>query len=725
MKPYRFVFTMLLFFAANVHGQTPGYFQQDVHYDIDVLLLPTSGYLYGSYRLQYTNNSPDTLSCIYIHLYPNAYGSRDSELARELSSVIGGGKLIYYADERAHGFIDHLDFKSPQQKLERTDIAPDIARIDLQKPLIPGSSIEIRTPFRIKVPDAGYSRMGMNDMNFQITQWFPKPAVYDKQGWQTMSNRNIGEYYGEFGEFNVRLMVPEDFVTASTGTRVKEEPWNRKHLQDWDKLPDTENIPYKTLHIQAENVHTFAWCSGKDYKRLKESFTIAGTDKEVTANILYRNDKTHWQDYLSVIRESINFFSEKAGPYPYDQFTVVQSADQFGGGMEYPMLTIVDVAAGIDQEIVIMHEIGHNWFYGILGFNERAHPWMDEGLTSMYELVYMEQKFPNQNLLEILSSNAMTLNLFGLEKLEYKDKSRLAYQLLANKEQDKPSTLHTDEYSTTEYFIHAYNKAALQLYYFRSLVGEESFDAAMQRFFNNWKFKHPSPANFYHHLKEEFPEHGQWFVNEMLTTSKRANYAIRSVKEDGDSIHIKIKNKGDLSAPFHMTYEDREGKVKELTVDGFEDKQTITVKTDKNTRIHIDPENKLPETSRFFNQYDGTRLFSRYGRLRVKWLYHLPRERTKFLFHTPIAGYNVTDKFMAGWLFYNDPVFSYPLTFRLAPLYSTGSNELAGEGRINYAYSSRWKNFTGWKLKAYGKRYHYEQPEEKAPLAYHKLSTEL
>lgn len=720
MIRHLFVFLLFLFpaiFFGRLSAGERSYFQQDVLYKIEVLLAPESNKLYGHYTLFYSNNSPDTLDRIYMHLYPNAYNSPDSELAREMLPHMPGIKSVYFAEDMERGFIDHLDFRSPMQEIKRVDVEPDITVLKLTRPLAPGQQIEIRTPFRIKIPAMGFSRMGYKEEGYQITQWFPKPAVYDNMGWHPIPNRNIGEFYGEFGSFQLTLMVPENHTTASTGVPIHQEPWQRHHLPHWEPPVDIENNKYKTIRIKADSVHTFAWFSGKDYQKISQKVSVKGTDREVMLHVVTPISQEGHQlkavQMMQVAHDALSFFSEKIGPYPYPQLTILESPGGQGGGMEYPMLLVVDKTLEKQfRDIVIVHEIAHMWFYGALGFNERKHPWMDEGLTTLYEILYMEDRYPGKNLQSLYFGQDIPVNIFGVRNLKYRDISYLSYLLYATKDKNKPSTLHTNEYSALDYFIHTYYQAALQLYYFRSLVGEEAFDDFIQNFYHEWKFKHPDPDVFFMLLEDHFPEHGPWFVNNMLTTDKNANYRIGRVSQEGDSIRVRLGNKGPLDAPFLLQYVNTKGDTAYRDIDGFSfnEPKSVLLDADKNTYIRLDPYEHLPEMSRDNNFYRGDRLLPRLPDLKLQWLYHAPTPGKKFLLHTPVIGFNAINRFMPGWLFYNDPLYSHPLHFRIMPMFSTGSDKLTGEGRIQFRRYSKSKtnNLNYLELSFYGKRYAHD-----------------
>ncbi|MFO8086774.1 MAG: M1 family metallopeptidase [Bacteroidales bacterium] len=719
--------------TIQISAQQKSYFQQEVRYDIDVILEPSNASLTGNYQLTYTNHSPDTLKELFLHLYPNAYGHSESMMAQELPISVMGSKEIYFADEEKQGNITDLHFTSARQKITSHYLEPDIIRLQMQKPLAPGDSILLETPFTIKVPAMGYSRMGHDNDNYQITQWFPKPAVYDRQGWHLMPNRTVGEYYGEFGDFKIRLNVPKYHTVGSTGVLIKEEAYKPQQLKSEEKAPSLETIPYKSLYIQAHNVHTFAWCSGKDYRKMSREIEVPGRDKKINAHILYQQSEAenankwreHWESQFETIQDAINFYSEKVGPYPYPQVTVAQSVGGYGGGMEYPMFTILDQTYGLSQEALIMHEIGHNWFYGVLGFNEREHPWMDEGINSFYEARYMMEKYPDLNLQDYLFDPGIKANLFGTKNGDYVSQSELSYLMLARKKLDKPTNLHSEEYQPFAYFQHTYQKPTVWFYYLFYLTGSEDFDKFMHSFWNEWKFKHPQPEDFYAHLHKHFPDLAPWFVDEVLKDNKRVDYAIKKMHSTKDSVSLKIKNKGEMQAPFILQVQQANKKPQRYLIKGFKDKKTIRISTDTTALFSIDPDQRLPELNRKNNEYEGKSYFPKSDGIKLKWLYHIPDAESHYIFHTPVLGYNVADSWMPGWLFYNDPVFSVPVHYRLAPFFSTSTGEMTGEGRISYTHYSRKPRFQGWQLSVYGKRYNTLYKEDSDPLTYNKLNPEI
>ena len=220
----------MVFLMKSAIAQTKGSWQQEVNYTIKVTLDDQLHMLRGSEEVVYTNNSPATLNSLYIHLWPNAYKDKNTALAKQL--MMSGKDYLFRNDPEYQGFIDSLDFKADGTSVKLTYDAKhiDIAVLTLNKPLAPGEKVVITTPFRVKLPSGEVSRMGHIGQTYQITQWYPKPAVYDEKGWHPMPYLNQGEFYSEYGSFDVSITLPEDYTVGSTGDLQTEREIKRLNL---------------------------------------------------------------------------------------------------------------------------------------------------------------------------------------------------------------------------------------------------------------------------------------------------------------------------------------------------------------------------------------------------------------------------------------------------------------------------------------------------------------
>jgi len=401
--------TILIFIGYCPTASSQVYFQQEVNFKIDVSLNDTLHEFNAFERIEYINNSPDTLQFLYFHLWPNAYSNNATPLAKQIFAFKGKQKL--FKNPELRGYIDSLDFKVNDVTVSWKLLPnqPDICKITLNKPLLPSDTILITTPFHVKIPKGVTSRLGHIDQSYQITQWFPKPAVYDHTGWHSISYLDQGEFYSEFGSFDVSITLPQNYIVGATGNLQ-----NAQEIEMLDSLAaDTtwrsikmlgkmkhkpSSAEKKTLRYTGQNMHDFAWFADKQFNVMKGKIKLPDFGKEVTTLVLFTARQSRlWRNALLYTNQAITEFSNLIGDYPYPEFTLVQSALSAGLGMEYPGLAVIGLTKdAYSLENVITHEIGHSWFYGALGFNERRYPFLDEGLTSAYENRIMTKKYPDK-----------------------------------------------------------------------------------------------------------------------------------------------------------------------------------------------------------------------------------------------------------------------------------------------------------------------------------------
>ena len=297
-------------FWLFIKASSQGYFQQEVNYKIHVTLNDTKHELNGFESVEYINNSPDTLRFLYFHLWPNAYSDNKTELAREIFSREGKGKL--FNDPELRGYIDSLDFEIEGYQVQWNLLSglPDICKLILNKPLNPGDAIYITTPFHIKIPKGVTSRLGHIGESYQISQWYPKPAVYDKSGWHQMPYLDQGEFYSEFGSFDVSITLPANYVVGATGNLQNEE--EKKFLDmlsadtSWMNTPDSGGSDFppssnqmKTLRYTENQIHDFAWFADKRFHVLKGKVKLPDSGREVTTWAMFTNQEARlWMDAI-------------------------------------------------------------------------------------------------------------------------------------------------------------------------------------------------------------------------------------------------------------------------------------------------------------------------------------------------------------------------------------------------------------------------------------------
>jgi hypothetical protein len=502
-----FIFGIILFFTSCVTSFCQkNYWQQQVNYNIDVILNDANHTLNGFIKIEYINNSPDTLYFIWFHVWPNAY--KNDRTAFSDQFLQNGRTDFYFSNEDKKGYINQMKFRvnGVNAIIQDHPQHQDIIKLQLPTPLAPNSSCKIETPFNVKLP-YNFSRGGHVGQTYQITQWYPKPAVYDITGWHPMPYVDQGEFYSEFGNYNVQITLPEQYVVAATGIlqNVSEQLWlqgrsnyitppiAKPTLPSKKKLPQQikpNNTKTKTLQYQQNNVHDFAWFASKDFT-VQSSKIKLNSGKVIDAYVYYYSkNEAIWRNSLQFVKQAISTKSNWLGEYPYDIVSVVED-EREGGGMEYPTITLLS-HGGSEKELdlVINHEIGHNWFYGILASNERQYPWMDEGMNTYYDNRYINDYY-NGN-----STHGGDRVAQALQKRFPENMAQLMLQSAVALQQDQPIATHAEAFTASNYNNIAYTKAGNWLLLLQKELGNQVFDSCMKVYYQQWKFKHPTSENF-------------------------------------------------------------------------------------------------------------------------------------------------------------------------------------------------------------------------------------
>lgn len=475
------------------------YWQQELRYNIQVALNDKQHSLKGDLSVEYINHSPDTLSYIWFHLWPNAYKDKTTAFARQLAMDKSNEKKVAIADP---GFIDNLHFKINGQtaKTENDTDNIDMVKLVLAQPLLPGKAITITTPFNVKLPNY-YSRSGYTNKQFMVCQWYPKPAVYDRTGWHQFPYLDQGEFYSEYGSFKVNITVPAEYVVGATGTLQTAAELAKYKEIGLENNRNIKQVAYKTatpgktktLQYYGERIHDFAWFAGKDFIVRYDTLQLAAGDTVDVFSYGQTSGNKTWKNSTAYIKDAVRHYSQWIGRYPYPVVQAVEGPKNLSsGGMEYPMITLITSPNAKEEEMdaVITHEVGHNWFYGILGSNERDNPWMDEGLNTYFQFRYEAEKYRSNTIL----ASMIPKEIKELSEPEFQAR---IYEVLNSIPTDKPiATGSTGFTNKDDYGIVIYIKTAIWMFMLENELGRDVVDKALQSYFTKWQFKHPSPEDF-------------------------------------------------------------------------------------------------------------------------------------------------------------------------------------------------------------------------------------
>ncbi len=535
--------------ASPVLGQSPDDWQQAVEYEMDITLHADEHQYTGQQTLTYTNNSPDTLSTVYYHLYFNAFHPESMMAERNRQLPDPDGRIvprIFQLGPEEQGWHRIRSLTQDGQSVDY-DVTDTVMRVDLAEPILPGESTTFEMRWKAQVPlqtrRSGRDSRG-DSIDYTMTQWFPKMAAYDERGWHANFYVNR-EYYAPFGSFDVEITLPPEYTIGATG--VLQNPDEIGHGYDidgngtWrpsDGLPNADSL---TWHFTAENVHNFAWSADPDY--IHDKVEEDGT----THHILYKpNVAEQWEPLKNDMPELTAFFSREYGDYPYPQMTVAQGGD---GGMEYPMFTVVssyDGPAFTEKSSyrsvlgTTVHEFAHMWYYAALGSNEADYGWMDEGFTSYAT---------SEGMAHLTGGTA-----------SHSPTTTARFQKLGIFE---PLSTPADWFETNlGYGVASYPGGELVVDMLGYVMGDENKDRWLKRYFRKRKFQHPDPYDLELFAEQESGLMLDWYFWQFTRSARPLDDEIDDLENtrsgDGYEASFTLEREGSARMPHDvkLTLED-------------------------------------------------------------------------------------------------------------------------------------------------------------------------
>lgn len=539
------------------------YWQQDVHYRIKAGLDEKNEIITGRAIITYYNNSPDTLKELFFNLYQNAFleGSHLSNLSEANGTYPKYGKW-----EKARKGNEIISIQT-NGKEHTKEIDNSIMKTPLESPLKPGDSIDVLIVFKTYYSGGGETRRRMKSFSvqgkkhFNGAHWYPRLAVYDRKfGWCTDQHLNR-EFYGDFGTYEVELNMPADFVVDATGVLMNAAdampPQLRKQLDlsnfwnnKWE-APITYKIPCKknerkTWMFKADHVHDFAWIAGPSY-RIHDS-TINGI--KVVA-MVQENHASGWKNAVHYTHQVMKVYGDDFGPYGYPKMIVADCQD----GMEYPMLTM-DGGSDPDYRGLLAHEVGHNWFYGMINNNETYRAMLDEGFTQFLTAWAMEHIDGKYKPISPITNKYVKKYYDSVATRE--EKIYWSYHSDAMHENDATLNTHSDGFHGAlgqgGGYRHVYSKTATMLYNLQYVLGDTLFQNAMKHYFKQWSYCHPYIEDFRNSIIHYTKVDLNWFFDQWIETTKNIDYSIKKIEklEDDNKYRLTIERKGNMQMPLDI-----------------------------------------------------------------------------------------------------------------------------------------------------------------------------
>jgi hypothetical protein len=709
-----FLTSLFLILSISPAIAQSSYYQQQIDYKISVSLDPETARLAGAETINYHNNSPDTLAEIYFHLFYNAF-KPDSYLDRYYQSQ----NEYYFSgiSPKSFGYVDIDLIRMNGLEIKNYQIDNTILKVPLNQRLLPGDSTYIYLEFTSQIPEEG-GRTARKGKHFDVGQWFPKPALYDKNGWHANQYLENSEFFSDFGNYDVEISLPSDFIVAHSGKLLNESEifGGKMPVPDGDSIivdalkyivkdsigtsrenlltasplaGDSINIQslalndtsvvkpgirqdslsqsiakLRTWKIKADSIHDFAFCADPDF-----IVDICRYKDIIIKSYYAKSSKKDWQyngaDYS---RKAIKYFSERFLSYPYEEFSTVRSL--IYGAMEYPQLIMISDKYFADKhsrdsEATIAHEVAHNWFYGILAFDETEEAFLDEGLTSFATSSYLEHYYGRY-------ANNLTFSRRWQKILipngNNRNSNQRDYLQKAISQTEDPMAISANLFKDSGRYSNAsYDKASSVYFMLQYMLGDGGFERFLHILFERWAFKHPYLSDIENIAEEVYGGDLRYFFKQWFTTTWTLDYSIDSFKtkriSTAESIifetNVRIRNLGRCISPLDLVcyhYDSSQDTIL-IPVSHWSDGQTYFDTTlssiSRPRRIALNPDLRLADINRLNNIS---------GWLQLRWQYQIPevvypnRKTEHFvesytIEHKPSFWYNLVDGFKVGYFF--------------------------------------------------------------------------
>ncbi|EKF56796.1 M1 family aminopeptidase [Galbibacter marinus] len=520
------------------------YWQQQADYKMDIEMDVENFQFTGTQQIKYTNNSPNSLDRVFYHLYFNAF-QPGSEMDMRLQTIpdpdrrmvnnLGTKENPKYQSRIAELSEDEIGYlkvssltkngKTLQYSEEGTTLV-----VTLDTPIKSGETVTFDMEFTGQVP-VQIRRSGRNNKDgvaLSMTQWYPKMAEYDFEGWHA-DPYIAREFHGVWGDYDVNITIDKDYIIGGTGVLQNANEIGYGYQDEGVKVKRHRG---KTLtwNFKAHDVHDFAWAADPEYIHDRIE-----TPEGVTLHFLYKgNDKVveNWKKVQEPTAEMLTFFSKNIGPYPWEQYSVIQGGD---GGMEYAMCTLITGGENYGSLFgTTAHEFAHAWFQQLLATNESAHPWMDEGFTTFISTL-AENQINGDN-----------------EPNPFKNSYR-GYQYIVESGKEQPLSTHADRYEyNAAYSVAAYSKGSIFLSQLGYVIGQDKLMETLKEYYEEFKYTHPTPNDFIRVAEKVSGTNLNWYLTDWTKTTNTIDYGIEDVSSSDQTTTVNLKRIGLMPMPIDV-----------------------------------------------------------------------------------------------------------------------------------------------------------------------------
>jgi hypothetical protein len=620
--------------------------------------------LSGNQTITYTNHSPDTLFSLFFHLWPNAFRHPNTAFGKEQAAK-GNKRFLLNKAQRGRMTLDEVRCRQEPVKVEHAD--EDISQWWPSQPVLPGESVDFTVKFTVLLPEM-FSYLGVENGFISATHWYPKPAVYDVNGWNIMPYTEQGGAYASFGSYHIRIKVPEGFKVAACGTTETENAYHNPRV----------------FEFKQDQIHDFAWFASKQF-RITEDTLIIHPNTTIRLRVFDHTQK-HADSIIKSMAESIRYFSREVAPYPYSDYTVVVPPSSNGSGQAYPGIALISKPTFRQ----ITHLAGLQWFYGALGTNGSDHPWMDKSLSTHYENEYfnaLDQRLEFEVYHMLKGRNTRGYYAAYPDKLLNLNMRRLG--------EDQPSSLPAQDFIPINYQSVVFGRNAHYIGLVKDHLGDAVFKQAMRDYYATWKNKHPLPGDIADAFYNSSGTHIDWLMQELLPAVGGSDFRIvYSKRVHDDTIAIRIHNATGLMVPLPigLSRPDSHVVVFPFTIPPFQQDTLIYLfmphgHFEHHSYVVLDPKHQLPENNRQLNRVGiPAHGFKKYSTPALK-IRLSPTPENQYAFDlniNPALNYTMYSGFGLGVSAFNRLFPLKPFEYDLTAYVTQRTRNIIGNGSVGW-----------------------------------------
>lgn len=507
----------MVVFSCSVNAQ---YWQQKTDYEMNIEMDVSTHQYSGDQKITYKNNSPDILTKVYYHLYNNAFQPNSAmDIKIQNTKDPDGRVVVNMGTKKVTKNVSRIALLKPEEegylkiiKLTQKGknlsyhVQGTILEVVLATPLKSGKKTCLEMEFEGQVP-LQIRRSGRDNKEgvaYSMTQWYPKLAAYDEEGWH--ANPYLGaEFYADWGNYDVNITIDKNYTLGGSGYLQNPQEVGHGYENPNKRIIQKVVDGKLTWKFKAPNVHDFSWAADKEYKHVKYQVKNGPKVHFLYKNTLDDDKKKSWEQLPKVMDQLFAFYKEQVGVYPYKQYSVIQGGD---GGMEYAMCTLITGDRSYRSLVgVVSHELAHSWFQFLLASNETKYAWLDEGFTTYLSTLFENKIFAKEeNGFKKMYENYVKLISYGIEE---------------------PMTTHGDAFDFNYgYGVTSYSKGALFLYQLEEIIGKESLKNSLRAYFKKYAFKHPKPKDFIRLAEQNSNMELDWYLNYWTQTTATIDYEV-------------------------------------------------------------------------------------------------------------------------------------------------------------------------------------------------------